>query len=86
MKSRNELIEMITWRKKEINLNGWNELDINAVEYEEDAALADICEALKACMLEGDTITAGSADVPSKEMAVRYYCDNLSSERRRVYP
>ena len=85
MKSKEELIRMIEWRKKEVNLNGMNQLDLSAKDYADIATAENICGALKYCMLEGDTVIEGNADNASVDLKVRYYCDNLSESRRRIY-
>jgi len=40
-------------------------------------------EAMKGCMLEGDQFL--TQDQHTKKFAVRYYCDNLSESRRKMF-
>ena len=44
-----------------------------------------VCEGMLKNMLGGDRIVNGSADHPSKDLEIAYYCDNLSESRRRLY-
>ena len=85
MKTKDELVKMIEWRKKEVSYNGLNILDLSASDYEGVASLEDICMALKSCMLEGDHALEGNAEIVSADLKVRYYCDNLSEDRKRIY-
>ena len=80
--------EAVAFRKKEYNRNGWNELIIKAADL---IALSDekdvhaVCEGMLKNMLEGDRIVSDSEDLYTKDLAVAYYCDNLSESRRRLY-
>ncbi len=78
-----DLYESILWRKKEINLNGWNAYELSASQLKKESGLSiDVCRsAMKKCMLEGDQITADT----EKEFSVCYYCDNLSEHRKRLF-
>lgn len=76
--------EMILWRKKEVNQNGWNVLDLCVRDIMTETGLKDeamVIEALKANMLEGDVFLEEDA----KHTTVRFYCDNLSDSRRHLY-
>ncbi len=82
--SRKDYEEMIRFLKREINVNGWNELDLSAEELmklAEDKDVKACTEAMRECMLEGDTYLSDKRN--TKETAVRYYCDNLSASRRK---
>lgn len=86
--SRIDYREAVLFRKKEYNRNGWNELvikasDLIALSGEKDVHA--VCEGMLKNMLEGDRIVNGSADHPSKDLKIAYYCDNLSESRRRLY-
>ncbi len=80
--------EAVFFRKREYNLNGWNEMivkasDLMALNDEKDVRA--VCEGMLKNMLEGDRIIKGSAEHPSKDLEIAYYCDNLSESRRRLY-
>lgn len=85
-KSVQEYKDIINWKKGEAHAWDWLYIEVNAydllTEVEAGADnLASACQAIKECMLEGDGyITKPTSDV-SKELTVRYYCDNLSEER-----
>ena len=57
--------------------------DLIALSGEKDVHA--VCEGMLKNMLEGDRIVNGSADHPSKDLEIAYYCDNLSESRRRLY-
>ena len=86
--SRFDYKEAVFFRKKEYNRNGWNELIIKA---EDLIALSDekdihaVCEGMLKNMLEGDRILNGENNPYTKDLAIAYYCDNLSESRRRLY-
>ncbi len=78
--------EVIRFLKKEHNMNGWNALDIcvkDILEMTETDNAEACAEALRQCMLEGDIFLneRGAA----REVKVRYYCDNLSDSRRKLF-
>lgn len=85
-----EYEEMIHWKKAEFHENEWNAMDLcvkdilsSAGDSEESLSLA--VEGMKKNMLEGDCVIAGDIENPDMTLTVRYYCDNLSEERKRVY-
>ena len=88
MDIRKDYEVIITWKKQEHNINGWNAMDISCEgllnETETDNIHACV-DAMLACMLEGDQMSGPEADRYSKEFSVRYYCDNLSESRRRIF-
>ncbi|MEE8806999.1 MAG: hypothetical protein SOI44_01105 [Lactimicrobium sp.] len=90
MKSREEFEKIILFKKQEFSINGWNALEINAKDLMtsaggEDEDLEAAVAAMEECMLEGDCFVndPGSEHRLSPHLTVRYYCDNLSPERRK---
>ena len=86
--TQHEYEELIRFRKKECNLNGFNAMEVSVREIREicgspkkDAGV--IAEALMQCMLEGDSFL--NEDRNSDTFAVVYYCDNLSDSRRKMF-
>lgn len=80
--------EAVFFRKKEYNMNGWNELVIRAsdlMELNDEKDVHAVCEGMLKNMLEGDRFVNEPADLYSKELTIAYYCDNLSESRRRLY-
>ncbi|MCR4950377.1 MAG: hypothetical protein K6A40_03515 [Solobacterium sp.] len=84
--NQHEFEAIINFRKQECNRNGFNALHISVEE------LAELCgsttkdysviaEAMKQCMLEGDSFENSD----EKELSVVYYCDNLSPSRRKLF-
>ena len=47
------------------------------------ANLKTCCEAIRECMLEGDEFIEEPARKTGASLTVRYYCDNLSEDRRK---
>lgn len=87
MDIRKDYEEIISWKKQEHNINGWNAMDISCGELLNETETDNIhacVDAMLACMLEGDQM-ADLADRYSKDFSVRYYCDNLSESRRRIF-
>lgn len=79
-------IDVINWKKWEAHHAGILSIEINAGDLltEVEAGVANIttvCQAMNAVMLEGDDYVVASKRACSK-LTVRYYCDNLSPERR----
>ncbi|MDD6727350.1 MAG: hypothetical protein PUE16_08475 [Lactimicrobium massiliense] len=90
MKSREEFEKIILFKKQEFSINGWNALEINAKDLMSSIGAGDedlmaAVEAMQECMLEGDCFIndPGSDHRLSPELTVRYYCDNLSPDRRK---
>ncbi len=74
--------EVIVFLKKEQNLNGFNAYDLKAsylARLLDEENMDAIVEAMKRNLLEGDRI------LDEEDFTVRYYCDNLSEHRRRIY-
>lgn len=81
-----EYEQIINFKKHEFQANGWNALDLNAGRLLASASDIDenigaVNTAMHACMLEGDQFL--SEDREGASMTVRYYCDNLSEQRRK---
>ena len=82
-----EYKDVINWKKWEAHNMNWLYIEINAGDLmtELEAGVNNIktvCEAINDSMLEGDTFIVES-EKPSTKLTVRYYCDNLSEERRK---
>lgn len=80
--------EAVFFRKREYNQNGWNELVIKAADLialNDEKDVHAVCEGMLKNMLEGDRVLSDPNDLYSKDLAVAYYCDNLSESRRRLY-
>ena len=86
-KTVQEYKDVINWKKWEAHNMNWLYIEINAgdIMTELEAGVNNIktvVDAILDCMLEGDTFIIES-DKPSTKLTVRYYCDNLSEERRK---
>ena len=86
-KSAQEYKDVINWKKWEAHNMNWLYIEINAGDLmtELEAGVNNIktvTEAILDSMLEGDTFIVES-EKPSTNLTVRYYCDNLSEERRK---
>ena len=84
--------EVINWKKGEAHAMDWLYIEINANDLltEVEAGvdnLATTCEAILNCMLEGDGFIVEPAEENkvSDTLTVRYYCDNLSEDRRKYF-
>ena len=89
-KSVQDYIDIINWKKGEANGMDWLYIEVKADDLltEVEAGvdnLSTVCEAIQSCMLEGDTFVVDSAADGKVDPAltVRYYCDNLSPERKK---
>lgn len=90
MKTKEDFESIIQFKKNEFHSSGWNALDINAgsfMEIEGDGKedIVPIVDAMRDCMLEGDCYLndPGANNRYKPELTIRYYCDNLSSSRRK---
>ena len=86
-KSFQEYKDVINWKKWEAHNMNWLYIEIEAGEImnELEAGVNNIktvTDAILDSMLEGDTFIVES-EKPSTKLTVRYYCDNLSEERRK---
>ncbi|MBQ9328814.1 MAG: hypothetical protein IJ225_09815 [Solobacterium sp.] len=77
----------MNWKKWEAHNMNWLYIEVNAGELmnELEAGVNNIktvVDAVLDSMLEGDTFIVES-EKASPKLTVRYYCDNLSEERRK---
>ena len=91
-KSVKDYEDIINWKKGEANGMDWLYIEIKAEDLltEVEAGvdnLETVCNAILNCMLEGDTfIVAPKAENKvDASLTVRYYCDNLSPERKKYF-
>ncbi len=87
-KSVKDYEDIINWKKGEANGMDWLYIEVKADDLltEVEAGvdnLDTVCEAIKNCMLEGDTFIVEPKKKTDAELTVRYYCDNLSPERKK---
>ncbi len=89
-KSVKDYEDIINWKKGEANGMDWLYIEVKADDLltEVEAGvdnLDTVCEAILNCMLEGDTfiVEPKTENKVDAQMTVRYYCDNLSPERRK---
>jgi len=80
MKSCEEYCEMVTFLKKENQINGWNALRVTAEELlsasdEDEKNLETVKTGMRWAMMTGDVI---ESEAP---FTVVYYCDNLDPSR-----
>ena len=90
MKSVKDYEDIINWKKGEANGMDWLYIEIKADDLltEVEAGLdnlATVCQAIRNCMLEGDTFIVEPKGDTDANMTVRYYCDNLSPERKKYF-
>lgn len=89
-KTKQEYIDVINWKKWEAHHMDWLYIEINAGDLltELEAGVSNIkccTEAMVDCMLEGDAFIGETVRKSTKALTVRYYCDNLSPERKKYY-
>lgn len=84
--------DVINWKKGEAHAMDWLYIEINAGDLltEVEAGvdnLATACNAILNCMLEGDgfIVDPSEPDKVSDTLTVRYYCDNLSEDRKKYF-
>lgn len=78
--------------KQEAHDKMWLYIEVNAKEFMEECEpkvknLSPCCKAMLAAMLEGDGFIVEPSE-PNKvnsSLTVRYYCDNLSQDRRKYF-
>lgn len=82
-------VDVINWKKGEAHAMDWLYIEVNAADlYAEivDGSLADACKAVLDTMLEGDTFITGDEKATNEAtLTVRYYCDNLSEDRKHYF-
>ena len=91
-KSVKDYEDVINWKKGEAHGMDWLYIEINAGDLltEVEAGvdnLATACQAILNCMLEGDhyIVEPAEENKVSETLTVRYYCDNLSEDRRKYF-
>ena len=91
-KSVQDYEDIINWKKGEANGMDWLYIEVKAADLltEVEAGvdnLDTVCNAILNCMLEGDTfiVEPKAEDKVDAELTVRYYCDNLSPERKKYF-
>ena len=91
-KSVKDYEDIINWKKDEAHAMDWLYIEINAGDLltEVEAGvdnLATACQAILNCMLEGDGFIVEPAEENkvNSSLTVRYYCDNLSQDRRKYF-
>ena len=84
--------DIINWKKGEAHAMDWLYIEVNAGDLltEVEAGvdnLATTCQAILNVMLEGDgfIVRPTEEDMVSTSLTVRYYCDNLSADRRKYF-
>ena len=84
--------DVINWKKGEAHAMDWLYIEINAGDLltEVEAGVDNLdtcCKAILNCMLEGDgyIVEPSEEDKVSDRLTVRYYCDNLSADRRKYF-
>lgn len=87
-KSMQEYVDVINWKKWEAHHMDWLYIEINAgdllLELESGVDNIKTCsEAIIDCMLEGDAFIVEPTKKADNTLTVRYYCDNLSPERKK---
>lgn len=81
-----DYIDRINWDKGIAQGKGWLYIEVKAGEYSDGvSSIETVCEAMRACMLEGDRVVCGELDMPGEGLTVRYYCDNLSPKRKHMF-
>ena len=86
-KSFQEYKDVINWKKWEAHNMNWLYIEVNAGDLMQELEagvnnIKTVTDAILDSMLEGDTFIVES-EKPSTKLTVRYYCDNLSEERRK---
>ena len=86
-KSFQEYKDVINWKKWEAHNMNWLYIEVNAGDLMQELEagvnnIKTVTDAILDSMLEGDTFIVES-EKPSAKLTVRYYCDNLSEDRRK---
>lgn len=91
-KSVKDYEDIINWKKGEAHAMDWLYIEINAGDLltEVEAGVDNLdtaCNAILNCMLEGDgfIVDPPEPDKVSETLTVRYYCDNLSEDRKKYF-
>lgn len=85
---KQKYVDVINWKKGEAHAMDWLYIEVNAgdLNTEVEAGVANlktVCDAMRECMLEGDEFITEPARKTGATLTVRYYCDNLSEDRRK---
>lgn len=85
---KQKYVDVINWKKGEAHAMDWLYIEVNAgdLNAEVEAGVANlktVCDAMRECMLEGDEFITEPARKTGATLTVRYYCDNLSEDRRK---
>lgn len=91
-KSAQDYKDVINWKKWEAHNMDWLYIEVNAGDLmtELEAGvnnLSNCCDAILDCMLEGDgfIVEPKEKNKKSASLTVRYYCDNLSEDRKKYF-
>lgn len=91
-KSVKDYEDIINWKKGEAHAMDWLYIEVNANDLltEVEAGVDNLdttCQAIMNCMLEGDVfvVEPTGANKVSPALSVRYYCDNLSEDRKKYF-
>jgi len=91
-KSAQDYKDVINWKKWEAHNMDWLYIEVNAGDLmtELEAGvnnLTNCCDAILDCMLEGDgfIVEPKEKNKKSASLTVRYYCDNLSEDRKKYF-
>lgn len=81
-------VDLIRYKKWEAHNKDWLYIEINSgdlLQEQEPGAdnLETCCNAIMDCMLEGDFFINKPEKNGTKDLTVRYYCDNLADSRRK---
>lgn len=88
MMSEKDFEEAVSFRKRECQRNGWNELDLKASDLlkESESGNVEACDlGMLREMMTGDQILEGDEDTRDDSLVIRYYCDNLDESRGRTF-
>ncbi len=85
---KQKYVDVINWKKGEAHAMDWLYIEVNAGDLNAEvevgvANLKTVCDAMRECMLEGDEFITEPARKTGATLTVRYYCDNLSEDRRK---
>ena len=91
-KSAQDYKDIINWKKGEAHAMDWLYIEINAGDLltEVEAGVDNLktaCDAMLETMLEGDDfiVKPNEEDMVNSSLTIRYYCDNLSEDRRSYW-
>ena len=87
MKTMQDYIDLINSKKWDAHNKAWLYIELESGSLMDEVEpgvknIKTVCDAMKDVMLEGDAFIVETKRASGK-MAVRYYCDNLESWRRK---